>query len=110
LCLSDHVVNQTNEGAERVVVLAGEPQHAGLELVLLLLKDHRLVLVGLAHLRVFHVLFLLERSAFGDDLDESFKLLKDIINLFIVVALDASCAFITGSLLLIHERLKLVRL
>jgi hypothetical protein len=66
LCLSDHAVNQTNESAERVVVLAGEPQHAGLELVLLFLKNHRLVLVNWPILECS-----MSSSSLGDRLSET---------------------------------------
>ena len=52
LGFDDHVVDEPDEGAEAVVVSFGELQHSIFEGVLLLLEHHRLVLGGLAHLRV----------------------------------------------------------
>jgi len=63
LSLGDHIVDQSDEGSKAVVVLTSESEHSGLKLVLLLLKHHGLVLVGLTHLGVFHILLLAERPA-----------------------------------------------
>jgi len=62
LSLDDHVVNQSNEGSKTVVVSLSKLKDSVLELILLLLKNHGLVLGSLAHFGVFEVFLFLKGS------------------------------------------------
>lgn len=70
LSLDDHVVNQSNEGSKTVVVSLSKLKDSVLELILLLLKNHGLVLGSLAHFGVFEVFLFLKGSWITDSSDE----------------------------------------
>jgi len=53
LGLNHHVVNQSDESSQAVVISLSKLQDSVFELVFLLLEDHRLVFGSLAHFRVF---------------------------------------------------------
>jgi hypothetical protein len=110
LGLSNHIVDKPNEGTKGVVVLTSKAKNACLKFILLLLKHHRLILVGLAHLSMVKVFLVTKTSALRNDLDKGLKLLENLVNLFIIVGLYASCSIVALGLLFVHELLKVIGL
>jgi hypothetical protein len=87
LGLDDHVINESDESSEVVVVALGQVDDTLLELLLLLHQIHRLVLQRLTE-ATFHVLFLFEVSRLSDLLDQILQyLIDDLVNAATVVML-----------------------
>lgn len=62
LSFDDHIVNQSNECSKTVIVSLSKLQNSIFELILLLLKNHGLMLSSLTHFSVFEIFFFLECS------------------------------------------------
>lgn len=100
LSFNNHIVDESNKSTQTLVVLLSKLKHSVLKLILLLLKNHGLVLSSLPHLIVLEVFLLSERSGLSDDGDELSQLLVlDLLRSLVVVLLGV----VSLSLLLFHE-------